>query len=369
MQDAMSLYRLYAAYIAGVKGIPSFAKHREVSYLGKTLLDGNRAVLTYVPPAKKKPGYIVHDTSHGRRYGSWGRASESIGHSALRVIPADLGPTIACDGAVASPLTLAKLLLASGQVNAMLFIAKRHNFALSTILPTKVEKIAKDYYRDIFRQDDHAKAKELAFRMTPAGRKQTRLDNKERKEAEAVKRRKIERNAPFVRAFNEASKALDSLQRGTPDIANLWKAIGYEPQPGDWFKVTGKDGAACSGGSGHWSRPTAGPDGVEGAFMPRIDDVQVCRRGYHLVPAGYVGSWVRDRTCQELYLAAPAFGAKESKQHDKTAFSSARLTRKLAEGDLNALMRPVKDAEALARAQSNYDRAYGEACMAEQGYN
>jgi hypothetical protein len=55
-------------------------------------------------------------------------------------------------------------------------------------------------------------------------------------------------------------------------------------------KVTGPRGEAIHGGSGVWSLP----DGAQpGAWMPRIEDLAPCVRGYHVVSVAQAAPWLK----------------------------------------------------------------------------
>ena len=87
-----------------------------------------------------------------------------------------------------------------------------------------------------------------------------------------------------------------------------------------YYKVLGKDGVSCYGGSGQWHLPK---NGKPGKWMPKIEDIDPCARGYHLCEASDLREWLNE----EIYEAE---GRGESvRDEDKTVFEQARLIRKI----------------------------------------
>ena len=87
-----------------------------------------------------------------------------------------------------------------------------------------------------------------------------------------------------------------------------------------YYKVLGKNGKACHGGSGSWHLPK---NGKPGKWMPKIDNIEPCVRGYHLCEEGDLLEWLND----EIYEAEGR--GKSIRGTSKTVFEEARLIRKL----------------------------------------
>jgi len=86
------------------------------------------------------------------------------------------------------------------------------------------------------------------------------------------------------------------------------------------YKILGKGGVAANGGIGQWSLPQ---DGKPGAWMPKIENIEPCVRGYHLCRVEDLVCWLN----KEIYEAE---GRGEFVRHvDKDVFPEARLLRKL----------------------------------------
>ncbi len=87
-----------------------------------------------------------------------------------------------------------------------------------------------------------------------------------------------------------------------------------------YFKVL-KGGKSCNGGTGEWDVPT---NGKPGEWMPKINDIIPCQRGYHLCRAENLVVWLNE----EIYEAE---GRGKFIRHDenKYIFPEAKLLRKL----------------------------------------
>lgn len=96
------------------------------------------------------------------------------------------------------------------------------------------------------------------------------------------------------------------------------------------YKVLGPNAESIHGGSGAWFRPSGKRPGK---WMPEIKDVRCCQRGYHLVEASYLPSWLR-KDC--TIWVAEGRGATHTNTTDKTAYAQARLLRRqyLSECDM-----------------------------------
>ena len=87
-----------------------------------------------------------------------------------------------------------------------------------------------------------------------------------------------------------------------------------------YYKVLGKNGFPCHGGSGQWNLPK---NGKPGKWMPKIENISSCVRGYHLCEAGDLIEWLNE----EIYEAEGR--GKSVRDGNKTVFEQARLIRKI----------------------------------------
>ena len=83
-----------------------------------------------------------------------------------------------------------------------------------------------------------------------------------------------------------------------------------------YYKTLDENGCACHGGQGQWSLPT---DDGPGEWMPEIQDIQLCRRGYHLCRESDVVYWL----APTIYRAEMRGVSIEG--DDKIVVSQARL--------------------------------------------
>jgi hypothetical protein len=88
-----------------------------------------------------------------------------------------------------------------------------------------------------------------------------------------------------------------------------------------FYKVLGGGGEPCNGGSGKWNLPKGKRPGK---WMPKIQGIVPCERGYHLCRAEDLMFWLNE----EIYEAE---GRGKSIRHDnsKDVFEQARLIRKI----------------------------------------
>lgn len=89
------------------------------------------------------------------------------------------------------------------------------------------------------------------------------------------------------------------------------------------YKIVGTDFGPLHGGSGIWSAPTGKKPGK---WMPKIENVQACRRGYHLIPAKAIVEWLPRAPHAGYLCEAEGYGASD-KDGDKIAFAEARLLK------------------------------------------
>ena len=82
------------------------------------------------------------------------------------------------------------------------------------------------------------------------------------------------------------------------------------------YKVLGKEGKPCNGGTGVWHLPKGKRPGK---WMPAIENIQACKRGYHLCRKGDLLNWFN-----ETIYEAEGKG-RNIKRNDKIVYEKARL--------------------------------------------
>ena len=87
-----------------------------------------------------------------------------------------------------------------------------------------------------------------------------------------------------------------------------------------FYKVLGKGGVACNGGSGKWNLPK---NGEPGEWMPKIEKIKPCVKGYHLCREDDLLEWLNE----EIYEAEGR--GRSIRNGSKDVFPEARLLRKL----------------------------------------
>jgi len=85
------------------------------------------------------------------------------------------------------------------------------------------------------------------------------------------------------------------------------------------FKATGVDAYPCHGGHGQWSKPT---ETAPGEWMHFIEDIEPCKRGYHVCEGTQVFKWIGE----ELYEVE--IKGEQIREKDKIVAQQARLVRK-----------------------------------------
>jgi hypothetical protein len=96
-------------------------------------------------------------------------------------------------------------------------------------------------------------------------------------------------------------------------------------KPTVWYKITGPNGEPINGGSGLWFLPTATKPGK---WMPKVEHVEACSSGYHLVEAVGIVEWLPQAQQTGVLWLAEGRGVSDAKGY-KTAFSQARLIKKV----------------------------------------
>ena len=91
-----------------------------------------------------------------------------------------------------------------------------------------------------------------------------------------------------------------------------------------FYKVLAADGSACHGGSGKWHLPKGKRPGK---WMPVIENIAPCERGYHLVTLAQLPQWLGET----IWIAEGR--GEHLEQLDKHVFSQAQLIRKIDSWD------------------------------------
>ena len=108
-----------------------------------------------------------------------------------------------------------------------------------------------------------------------------------------------------------------------------------------YFKIL-MDGKSCNGGNATWSLPH---DDQPGDWMPEINGIQMCERGYHVCAAQEILTWIKEG-CQIF----EAENAGESMDGDnKTVCSQVRLIRQMTWNDSVARLFAADCAEHVLR--------------------
>ena len=94
-----------------------------------------------------------------------------------------------------------------------------------------------------------------------------------------------------------------------------------------FYKVLAADGSACHGGSGKWHLPKGKRPGK---WMPVIEDIVPCERGYHLVTLAQLPEWLG----AVIWIAEGR--GEHLEQSYKHVFSQARLIGKVDSWDERA---------------------------------
>ena len=90
-----------------------------------------------------------------------------------------------------------------------------------------------------------------------------------------------------------------------------------------YYKILKPDGVPCNGGSGVYHLPKS--KGRPGKWMPKIKDVECCKRGYHVCTIGQVLNWVKQDGLE--IWECEVRGANEI-QTDKSSWEQIRLVKK-----------------------------------------
>lgn len=89
-----------------------------------------------------------------------------------------------------------------------------------------------------------------------------------------------------------------------------------------YYKILGENGESCNGGTAAWSLPSKGGK-VPGQWMPYLDNVELCVRGYHLAHFNHLRDWLR----RGRYIYKAEGRGRRTSDGKKTAFAEARLLR------------------------------------------
>ena len=89
------------------------------------------------------------------------------------------------------------------------------------------------------------------------------------------------------------------------------------------YKIVSTEFGSLHGGTGTWHTPKGSKPGE---WMPKIENVQACYRGYHLIPAEAIFAWLPCPPYAGYLCEAEGCGASD-KDGDKIAFAEARLLK------------------------------------------
>jgi hypothetical protein len=89
------------------------------------------------------------------------------------------------------------------------------------------------------------------------------------------------------------------------------------------YKIVSTKYGPLHGGSGTWFAPTKTNPGK---WMPKVERVKVCKRGYHLIPAKAIVEWLPPSSIAGYLCEAEGRGAQD-KNGDKIVFAQARLLK------------------------------------------
>ena len=115
------------------------------------------------------------------------------------------------------------------------------------------------------------------------------------------------------------------------------------------YKITGPNGEAINGGSGVWHLPAGTRPGK---WMPKVEHVEACKGGYHLVASRHIAAWL-PRHGGILWEAEGR--GEQSAAADKVAFAQARLITKI--GVLDDVSMRLAAADIAERVLSIFERA------------
>ena len=90
-----------------------------------------------------------------------------------------------------------------------------------------------------------------------------------------------------------------------------------------YYKSLSADGCSCNGGHSKWSLPSLQPDGTykPGCWMPRIENIVPCERGYHVFERKDIMQWL-NATLYEAEVRGETID-----HEDKIVAESCRLLR------------------------------------------
>lgn len=368
-----------ASWLGLDKRLPASASHGMLSYDAGELHDSRRAEMVARVIRKGKRIAVIYNPNAGRRYGSWGRSGACVASmllTAWQCLNTDKGHVfIQCSNLGGDPAAIVARLARQNDYAGALALAPFAGVKKRDIpLPVTEDVGGRVSWRteNVKRQVESA-ADYLVPELAKARRKREREERIERERERAERRRIHLRCMSFRSAYDDALSRLYALGSGSWSVNTLLSECGISPdmrqriEAGEAvFKLTYPGGVPCSGGdaSATWPLPV---DGQPGDWTPISPDPHACSRGWHLATKVGIADWIKSGT-QELWFAIGDEDMPYSVSNRKIAYSRARLVKLLAVGDLNALGKPVVDADAIARAEAEVEKARGEYLLASQGY-
>jgi hypothetical protein len=89
------------------------------------------------------------------------------------------------------------------------------------------------------------------------------------------------------------------------------------------YKIVSTEFGPLHGGKGTWFPPRGAKPGK---WMPKIEDVKACKRGYHVIPTKAIVEWLPPLRVAGYLCEAEGYGSSD-KDGDKIAFAEARLLK------------------------------------------
>ena len=359
-----------ASWLGLDKQLPVSASHGMLSYDATGLHDSRRGERVAKVIRNGKRIAVVYDPRGGQRYGSWGRSGDCVANmlvDAWRALNTDKRSVLIRSGRRElhrDPVEMVKRLSSANDYASALALAPFAGMKKRDVpVPTLASDSGSSYLAERVKREAASAAHYLVPELAKARRKKEREARIEAEKERARNRRLQERLAPYERAYYDAREALDRLQRGTWNAQTLLANCGLTTAPHDlMFKITNPGRFPCSGGNAGDQWPVPGE-------WTREENPRVCYRGWHLCTSSGITNWIKTGTTQELWIAeGDATMPADARQHDKVAYSRARLVRLIASGDLTSLGKPKPDAAAIAAAEAAVEKARGDLAFASQGY-
>lgn len=371
-----------ASWLGLDKRLPGQAFKGALSYSPSMLWDGRRDEIVARVIRKGRKVAVVYNPNAGQRYCAWGRSGACVAtmlHQAWRALNVDKGNVLIKHSSrglmnVTPAELVAELARANNYAGALALAPFAGVKKRDIPLPTLASDSSPSWQTESYKRKAEGVAHYLVPELAKARRKREREERIERERIKAEQRRINFRCEPFRRAYDEAQSRLHALRSGSWSVDTLLSGCDISPdmrqriEAGEAvFKLTYPGGVPCSGGdaSAMWPLPV---DGKPGDWTPINDNPRACSQGWHLATKAGIADWIKSGKAQELWFAIGDEDMPYSVNPRKIAFSRARLVKLLAVGDLHALGKSTPDADSIARAEAEVEKAGGEYALASQGY-